>query len=346
MAPDETATDLHLATPPAALEKPQGLHESPWFWLGLLFVVGLIIVVIPVNSALVAIAGALVAMLFHVVGTVQFAARATGIAHPWWRVTALMLVSVALWAASQFLVKLELYTLMEAYRQQHQHIPGWLSFIGQINYTARPLFLLMAAVFAGQIVARLVTSPNMLGPVCVIVALIDIWGVLFSGPVSRIMEKAPQVAAKAMASVPAVGAAATTGNIHVEPLQIGVGDYLFLGLLFAALHLNGMNWRGAIRWVTPLVALGLIGVFIFQIPLPGLLFIGLGIAIPNLRYFEYTREEKFALLYASIFVVILTVGVYFAVKRALPDKPDLGAPGNRVSGNRATTRPSPLPARK
>lgn len=52
--------------------------------------------------------------------------------------------------------------------------------------------------------------------------------------------------------------------------------------------------------------------------LPGLVFIGLGAALPNLKYFQYTREEKFALLYAAVFVALLTVALYFGVMSLLP----------------------------
>jgi hypothetical protein len=93
--------------------------------------------------------------------------------------------------------------------------------------------------------------------------------------------------------------------------------------LFAALHLNRMNWRGAVVLTAPLIALALIVLTLVPgVPhLPGLFFIGLGVALPNLKYFEYTREEKFALLYAALFVVVLSAALYFGMVSLLPDKP-------------------------
>jgi hypothetical protein len=69
------------------------------------------------------------------------------------------------------------------------------------------------------------------------------------------------------------------------------------------------------------VVLALISVIFnpFGLPaLPGLLFIGLGTAIPNWKFFQYSRDEKFALLYAGILVVVLTAGLYFGVTSFLP----------------------------
>jgi hypothetical protein len=49
-----------------------------------------------------------------------------------------------------------------------------------------------------------------------------------------------------------------------------------------------------------------------------LLFIAAAVVLPNWKYFRFTREEQFALLYAGIFVLILTVALYFGFKAALP----------------------------
>lgn len=171
--------------------------------------------------------------------------------------------------------------------------------------------LTSSAVFLGALVARpLIRTPNMLGPICGAIALIDIWGVLFGGIVAQLLEKAPDVASRAMTQGPAAGVATQSHYIIGLP-SVGIGDYLFLGILFAALSIHQLNIRGAYLWVWPLMTMALLAVMMDVGALPGLLFIGLGVAIPNRKYFQFTREEKFALLYASIFVVILTAGLYF-----------------------------------
>lgn len=195
-----------------------------------------------------------------------------------------------------------------------------LQIIGVSTFT--DLSLLVGAVCAGNVASRMIKTPNMLGPVCGVIALIDVWGVLFGGIVAQLMEKTPELAAKAMTQGPQIGAASPTAARYAIPMpHIGVGDYLFLGLLFGVLLWHGLNWRGAIKWVVPLVALALLGITLGGLPaLPGLLFIAIGVAIPNLKAFTYTREEKFALLYALIFVALLTIALYFGVTSLLPEK--------------------------
>ena len=190
--------------------------------------------------------------------------------------------------------------------------------------TLQDLALLGAATFAGALLAKMIRHANMIGPIGIAIALIDIWGVLFGGIVAQMLtNKATQpLAQKAMTSGPhlgAIGAARPEFSIPVP--AIGVGDFLFLSLLLAAIVNFGMNWRASAQfmWIAVSCALLLIVQPFFAIPaLPGLLFLGLGAVLPNLKYFSFTRDERFALLWAGIFVAVLTGALYFAFSAALP----------------------------
>jgi hypothetical protein len=83
-----------------------------------------------------------------------------------------------------------------------------------------------------------------------------------------------------------------------------------------------MNWRTSARLMWVFIAFALLSIlFLPGVPmLPGLLFIGLAAILPNWKSAKFTREEQFALLYAGIFVLILTVALYFGFKSALPSK--------------------------
>ena len=120
-----------------------------------------------------------------------------------------------------------------------------------------------------------------------------------------------------MAGGPKLGAA--TARFHLQLPDIGIGDYLFLALFLGALVRFGMNWRASALWMWALVSLALLLIILpTGIPaLPGLLFLGLGAVLPNLRYFQFTREERFALLYAGVFVLLLTVALYFGLTSML-----------------------------
>lgn len=180
-------------------------------------------------------------------------------------------------------------------------------------HTITDILLLSSAVLGGALVGRLIDEPNMLAPICGVIAVIDIWGVLFGGIVAQMMEKAPTVSSKALASLPAIGAARhVPRELQIHLPDVGAGDYLFLGLLFAAMHINRMNVKGAQKWIIPLIVVALWGVT-FGVPaLPGLLFIGLGAAIPNVAWFRFTKDEKKALVVAGVFVLFLAGGLGMA----------------------------------
>ena len=190
--------------------------------------------------------------------------------------------------------------------------------------TVQDLALLGAATFLGALLAKMIRHANMLGPIGVMIALIDIWGVLFGGIVAQMLtnEATKPLAEKAMTSGPNLGGIGAAHPDFAIPVPaIGVGDFLFLALLLAVVVNFGMNWRASakIMWIAVSLALLLIIQPFFPVPhLPGLLFLGLGAVAPNLKYFSYSRDELFALLYAGIFVVILTVALYLGFSAALP----------------------------
>jgi len=185
---------------------------------------------------------------------------------------------------------------------------------------AQSFTLLLVATFFGLLVARLIRHANMIGPIGVMVALIDIWGVLFGGIVSQLLanKHTQNVASHAMAKGPTLGAA--SAKFSLELPAVGIGDYLFLALFLGVLVRFRMNWRASAVWMWAGVSLALLAIVLIpQVPpLPGLLFLGAGAVLPNLRYFVFTRDERFALLYAGVFVLILTVGLYFGLTAMLP----------------------------
>lgn len=178
------------------------------------------------------------------------------------------------------------------------------------------LGLIFAAIGLGMLVAAAIRYPNVLLPVALVAATVDIWGVNLGGPVSQIIKKAPNIAETATVKIPKMGAARTQQRGKAPPpiALIGVGDFLFLSILFACLAKFQMNLRGAFWWSVGLSLVAFLLLPVVKVPLPGLPFIALGIIIPNWRYFQFTREEKFAMLYAGIlFVVVLAIG-FFAMR--------------------------------
>lgn len=302
---------------------PQGdepTPRSPWLWLAILLLLGVALPFVPIPNIWLAGIGALVLTIGYVFVVVRFASDATRYRLPVLKHAALFALAVALWwIFDNYIGQQAVAPLRDANaaaraanlpRPTH---PASILFPVILTRTLTDIFLLSSAVLGGALVARLITEPSMLAPICGLIAMIDIWGVLFGGIVAQLIAKAPNVSARAMASMPTIGAAAGPASKYSIPLpDIGAGDYLFLGVLFAAMHAHRMNVRGAQRWIIPLVILALCGVTLGLPAMPGLLFIGLGAAIPNRAWFSFTRDEKFALMWAGGFVLALSIALGFA----------------------------------
>ena len=301
------------------------LKLHPFWWLLFIFVLNVALPFLPISNLVVAIAANIVLTLVYVGAVVLFA---LGIARREWSLPvtlAAFAFSVAAWLLVQNgLLPLVAGGLQRGVKPSTTQILGLTSAV-----TAQDMALLCAAMFGGVSLSRMIRTPNMLGPIGGIIAVIDIWGVLFGGPVSKIMasEAAAPVTAKAMTSGPQIGAIGAARPEFSIPLpQIGVGDFLFLALLLGIIVVHRMNWRTPAWTIWLLVSGALLSItFLPFFPaLPGLLFIGAGAVLPNLKYFTYTRDEKFALLWAGVLVLMMTVGIHFGLQHilaGLDDKP-------------------------
>lgn len=158
------------------------------------------------------------------------------------------------------------------------------------------LMLILTAVFFGRSVAGLVREPNLLLPVLATAAVVDLWGVYY-GPVSKVAQRAPEVIQQMAAQAP-VFRPSPAGGTPLVPL-VGVGDFIFLAILLSCVYRFGMNVRGTLGWAAALTFVGLMGVSFLPIRLPGLVFMGLAGVLANWKHFRFSREEKFALLYAG-----------------------------------------------
>lgn len=323
----------------ASLGERPGKFESPLLWLLVLIVLGLAMPFVPVPNPWAAVIGAVVITCVYTLCVVQLIVQFARLRLSPLVIAGLFVVCAVIWGATNFVV-LEAVLPRRGSPVSLQQILLFTSV-----KTAVDISLLCTAALGGALLSRLISEPNMLAPVSALIALIDIWGVLFGGIVAQLMEKAPTVAQHAMSSVPTVGAA--TASVWKIPLpDIGAGDYLFLGLLFSALCNNNMNWRGAVKWVTPLVSLALLSIplsaiFLHQdIALPGLLFIGLGVALPNWNSFTFTKDEKFAMLWAGVFVAFLTAGLYFAAPYIINSAVKLEGTAQKAKSAPAPTTPA------
>jgi hypothetical protein len=315
-------TEEHTGTENALTPSPSHpFTHSPSFWIAAFLVLNFVVPFLKISTPAAAVIGALALTFAYISIVVFFVVTLAKLKLSIPRLLILGVLAALFWALiDQWLGNAILAPILATLQQTKARPDNWqtLQFLAVSTFT--DLSLLVLSVCAGLIASRLIKAPNMLAPICAVIALIDVWGVLFGGIVAQMMEKTPEIAAKAMTQGPQIGAA-TASRFAIPMPHIGVGDYLFLGLLFGVLLWHGLNWRAAMAWTIPLVSVALLAISLGLIPaLPGLLFIALGVAIPNLQTLSYTREEKFAMLYASVFVAVLTIALYFGFTSLLPAK--------------------------
>lgn len=166
-----------------------------------------------------------------------------------------------------------------------------------------------AALLLGSSISGLIRHANLLPPVAVVLTVVDIWTVWLGGFVARVQQKAQEgvviaqrVIEAATVKMPTV---ATTQYAHVGIPVIGIGDLFFAASLFALLWKFGLNARSAFVLSVVFVIFGLMLAQLPFVPfgVPGLPFIALAILLPNLKSFQYTPEEKKALLIGAVFLV-------------------------------------------
>jgi hypothetical protein len=333
--------------PPESTEPVQrGL--SPYLFLCLLAVINLAGPFLPVPSLAFAIISSSILTVVYVGAVVGFG---LSIARKRFAVTAalaLLGVAVLVWLGVEYGLWPLVRGSLRAARAARQAPTSGQQLLFFATTTVQDLAMITGASLVGTMLARLIRHPNMLGPIGAAIALIDIWGVMFGGIVSQMLSnKATQpLAERAMAAGPKVGAiGAARPEFSVEIPSIGVGDFLFIALLLSVLVNLAMNWKTSARlmWLFISFALLSINLLPFVPHLPGLLFIAGAVILPNWKYSRFTREEQFALLYAGILVVVLTVGLYFGFKTMLPPNPE---PNRKLNPNQTLRQGPASPPRE
>jgi len=186
-------------------------------------------------------------------------------------------------------------------------------------WVAGDLALFFAAVLAGLLAARAVREPNMLVPIAVVAAMVDIWGVYW-GFVAHIMEKAPQVAESFSAQLPISGK-----EMAALPLvsSVGAGDMLFAALFFGCVWKFGLPVRRTAAAMWTAVLLGPVVVMVAAQAtgrelrvLPGLPFLAAAVLAANWKQFDLSRSEKRATFWC-VFICAGAIAIYTALRHFL-----------------------------
>lgn len=199
------------------------------------------------------------------------------------------------------------------------------------------LLMVWLAASLGGLLSFILRGANMIPPVAAVLALVDIWTV-FLGPVGKIVKSDSSVARSVTNALTATLPAPTpTGAAPIPPhLIVGFADFLFIAFFVSAISRFVPSSRVYRRMLLTLIAiLGayMLVVFFSGWNLPALLPLAVIMIALHWRYFQYSRSELFALLYAGLFIVLIGAGFWYMNRSGI----GAGKPGP------PTQTPAPIP---
>lgn len=176
----------------------------------------------------------------------------------------------------------------------------------------------MMAAFScvGYLVSLRVRDANLLLPVVIFAAFVDLWTVT-SGPVSDVIVKAPEVVAAVSAPIPQVGA-----GVFVPETMIGPGDFLFMALVFAVCHRLSFDPRRNYWFVFGGMTIGMLLVWNGLLDyLPALITLGISVIAANWGKFKLSRQEKISTAVVAVVLAITLPLVWHVVRTATEPPP-------------------------
>ncbi len=246
--------------------------------------------------------------LLLILGTVAFMAVQIAIVYyysllnlKWWQSLLILAGSLGLTAL--------VVMFMSAHARPHQ---GPIAYYGALRMVMSVL-IMIAAASIGCAVAVRVKDRNLLLPVVMLAACIDFWTVT-RGPVATMLQRAPQIAKAVSVPIPAAGA-----GVFTPLVAIGPGDFLFMGLVFAAISRLKMNGPRNYWFVFKMMTLGML--FVVAGPLqflPALVLLAIAVVSANWREFKLNREEKLSIV---VVAAILFAFMWLASSALAPAQP-------------------------
>lgn len=181
--------------------------------------------------------------------------------------------------------------------------------------------LLIWCLGAGGLVSRLMKDRNLLLPVTIFLAALDVLLVLTPTGLTRvIMSAAPTVLSHVGYAVPQPTSHPTLGIVR-QLAVVGPADLLFLAMFFASLHKFGMRVEQTVWAMIPTLFAYLLVVVVFGGitlgrvslgALPALVPIGAVVLLVNGRLFKLTRDEIFSTMLVG--TLVLGLLAWFATR--------------------------------
>jgi len=176
------------------------------------------------------------------------------------------------------------------------------------------VLVMLAASSIGILVSLRVRDRNLILPVVMAAACVDLWTVTM-GPVATVLKRAPEVVSAVSTPIPAAGAGA------IMPItMIGPGDFIFSALIFAAAQKLAMRPARNFWFIFASMTVGMLivlgGIVEF---LPALVMLAAGVVAANWGTFKMTRDEKISTAVVAA-ILIASLPLVWSTMRPRPEK--------------------------
>ena len=222
------------------------------------------------------------------------------------------------------------------FQAMHMQLFGGQGLGGALTLAVRDIGFFTWCVGLGAALSSLLKDRNLLIPVSIFLAGLDIFLVLTPiGFVKRMLEHNPGLVKAASVSVP-VAASKATGGVAQIFGTIGPADFVFMAMFFIALYKFGLRTRLTAIWLVPALLAYLCLIF-FLPALPLLVPICLTVLIVNATCFKLNGEEwASTALITGIVIALIFWGR--SIKPPVEPLPPVADPGAQAQGG------SPAPA--
>jgi len=190
---------------------------------------------------------------------------------------------------------------------------GVASNIGVINIPQKG-FISLITIFLctglGTLISFLIREKNMLVPVMLCCAFIDVWTVTV-GFVSKTLQKTPHIVSAVSTEVPMIG------SKGFRPLStIGPGDFIFVALVFACVFRYKMNVKLNFWLMFSILTLGMLLIVFGVLPaLPALICVAIAALLANRKEFTLSKQEKLYIGIVFSFLLILMLVFKFLLNK-------------------------------
>ncbi len=175
----------------------------------------------------------------------------------------------------------------------------------------------------GALLATLIKDQNLVVPIAIFLACLDMF-LVFSpfGVTQVVLKEMPSVLPSIGAQIPISATSdPLTGKVAAGSFA-GPADFMFLAMFMVALFRFNLKARRTVMVVIPTLLVYMMAVGIYKIALPALVPIGICVLLVNWKEFKLTKDEKISTaLVATLGIGLFTWGMFQKPKQVVQPVP-------------------------